>query len=274
MKIETRKRIVVPGFLLMVALMFGVASAPLLAMDGEGDESMGSGPASVYVVHGIPGGDLGLDPALPVDILVNGALCVLTEFTFGTIEGPLPLEPGMYDFAISLANTEEPCSNDPVINATGVPFEAGENASVIAFLDADGAPTATKFTNDVTRPGFFRSRLIAQHTAAAGAVDIEIKRRSPFFQPIVVEGVENGQQAAAELFPGFVNISILAAGTPVVVLGPAELKLKPYRAHLVYAVGTPSTGSFTVLVKEIMTEIRNNDSDDDSRRWWGRRYRN
>jgi hypothetical protein len=258
MKNTSRNWMAVPGFLMAVALVFGIGSGPLAAMGGEGDDSMGSGPASVYVVHGIPGGDLGLDPALPVDVLVNGALCVLTEFTFGTIEGPLPLEPGMYDFEISLANMDEPCSNDPVISAPGVPFAAGESASVIAFLDADGNPTAAKFTNDVSETSFLRSRLIVQHTAAAGAVDIEIKRRSPFFPPVVVPGVENGQQLAAEQFAGWINVSIFAAGTPIVVFGPAELRLKRFRAYLVYAVGTPSTGSFTLLTKEVMTEIANN----------------
>ena len=45
-------------------------------------EPMAPGTATVYVLHGIPGEDLGLDPELPVDVSVNGA-CALPGFTFG-----------------------------------------------------------------------------------------------------------------------------------------------------------------------------------------------
>ena len=96
------------------------------------------------------------------------------------------------------------------------------------------------------------------------AVDIKIERRSPFIKPIVVPGVENGQQAAADLFIGTIRVSILGAGTPLVVLGPAELELRPFRAYLVYAVGTPESGTFQLLVKNVLTRMGGRSHDDDS----------
>ena len=81
---------------------------------------------TVYVVHGIPAADLGLDGDLPVDVSLNGA-CTLEGFTFGEIIGPVPLDAGSYDIAISLANADAPCGNAPVIEAPGVAVEDGEN---------------------------------------------------------------------------------------------------------------------------------------------------
>ena len=81
--------------------------------------------AYAYVVHGIPGQDLGLDPALPVDVSVDGA-CAIPGFVFGQIVGPVPLPAGDREIAIALANSDEPCSNDPILGPVSIPFAAGE----------------------------------------------------------------------------------------------------------------------------------------------------
>ena len=47
--------------------------------------------ASVYIVHGIPGQDLGFAENLPIDIAVDGD-CVLRNLVFGQIYGPLSFE--------------------------------------------------------------------------------------------------------------------------------------------------------------------------------------
>src|SRR5208283_5238562 len=69
--------------------------------------------ASVYVVHGIPGHDVSksLDPALPVDVQVDGAICLASGLKFGDIAGPFTIPAGTYSITISLANTLQPCSN-------------------------------------------------------------------------------------------------------------------------------------------------------------------
>jgi hypothetical protein len=251
--------------------------------DSDSDDSGTSmpAPAQVYVVHGIPGGDLGLDPALPVDVLVNDSLCVLAGFTFGQIEGPLPLAEGTYNLKIGLADTTDPCANAasaPVIEAD-VPFASGESASVVAYLTEGGAPTGGKFVNDLSRPGSWKARLIAQHTANAPTVDVKITRpRFPFARPVAIPGLSNGDQVAAALLTGRVAVSISPAGSMTPVFGPVELVLHPHRAYLVYAVGGVQSGSFTLLVKEVMTTVRGaaddesddeSDDEDDGHRGWG-----
>jgi len=131
--------------------------------------------ASVYVVHGIDGRDLGLDQPLPVDVLANGSICLLQNFTFGTVAGPVALNAGTYNLQISLANTSNPCTNPAVITAD-VTFAAGEIASVIANLDGNGAPTANKYTEDLSALNTGMSRVNIRHDAWAPAVDIKLHK--------------------------------------------------------------------------------------------------
>jgi len=208
--------------------------------------------ASVRVAHGIPGQDLGLDPALPVDVLVNDSICLLQGFTFGEFAGPVELAPGTYDIKISLANPGSPCSNPAVINQD-VMFEEGEDATVIAHLTEDGAPTASKFTNDLSRAGLLKSRLIVHHTAAAPTVDVMLQRSFLFRRALMIEDFSNGDQAAAEVLPGRWNVSIAPAGASDPVFGPVPLVVKPFRTYLIYAVGSVNTGSFTLLVEPVKT---------------------
>jgi hypothetical protein len=244
-----------------VAVGLVLAILPFLAFAQADDD-----PAQVYVIHGIPGFDLGLeDNSLPVDVLVDDALCLLEGFTFGTIVGPVPLAAGTYNFKISLANGDDPCSNDAVIEAD-VPFSEGENATVIAHLTEDFAPTASKFDNDFssTMPG--KARLIAHHTAAAPTVDVDVRRDAPLVsRGLTIEDFTNGDQVAAEIRPGEWNISVLLPDTNVIVFGPTLVELKPFTAYLVYAVGSLDNGTFGYIINAKYTKIKPGRMDGDGR---------
>ena len=202
--------------------------------------------ASAFVVHGIPGSDLGLDPALPVDVSVNGA-CALPGFTFGEIVGPLDLPAGSYDIAIGLANDAAPCSEDPVIEAGGIELDAGESYSIVAHLSENGAPTASAFQNDLWANRYFAG-INAFHTAAAPRVDVKLQRSDRRFWKRFIRDVGNGEAASTPLFRGSWDASILPAGARHPVFGPATLELEGSTVYLVYAVGSLSSGSFTLLV--------------------------
>jgi hypothetical protein len=229
-------------FLMIVALALTSFAFPAPAR-ADGD-------AAVYVIHGIPGQDLGLDPALPVDVLVNDALCALSDFRFGQTAGLLALPAGTYNIKISLANAADPCSNGAVIDAD-VPFAAGENATVIAHLTAGGAPTASKFVNDVSALNPGTGRVIVRHTAAAPMVDIKIEF-SRKFNPLVtmIEGLSNPEQAGPlAVRPGLYDVTIFPAGSDQPVAGPVRIGVKPFTAYAYYAVGSLDTGSFTLLAQ-------------------------
>jgi uncharacterized surface protein with fasciclin (FAS1) repeats len=207
-------------------------------------------PATVYVVHGIPGQDLGADPALPVDVSVNGD-CALPGFSFGQIAGPLSLPAGDYEIAISVANSGAPCSNTPVIGPVTVPFADGENISIVAHLTEQGAPTASKFANDVSAIRN-RARLVARHVAAAPAVDIRLFRLSDQkeSQLRVFKNVTNGQEAQTELNAGRLKIGIFVAGTRDEVLEVRQ-RLEKRKLYLEYVVGSPANGTLQLLEQVI-----------------------
>jgi hypothetical protein len=235
-----------------LATIFALVLVAALALPGA--MVAASEPAEVYVAHGIPGQDVdpGLDPALPVDVSVDGA-CVLQGFVFGEIVGPLSLPAGSYDIAISLADPDNPCGNDPVIGPVSVPFAEGENATVIAHLTADGAITASKFENDFSPMGRGQARLIAHHTAYAPAVNVDV-RRDGAMDGLVIPGFANGDQAVADVRPGKWLVSLFPALTAELntpVFGPVPVGLRPFTIYLVYAVGSVDSGSFTLLVKDI-----------------------
>ena len=157
------------ALLAAMVLLAGVA-APLSAQN-----------ASVRIVHGIPGADVspGLDPALPVDVLVNDAICLLQGLTFGSIAGPYTLPEGTYDVKISVANTLEPCSGAAAI-AAPVPVAAGENVSIGDKLISAG--DGTLIANGSETSGTTVRQIVAIATEAedlsgSGAVDTLIEVR-------------------------------------------------------------------------------------------------
>lgn len=203
--------------------------------------------ASVYVVHGIAGQDLGLTASLPVDISVNGT-CALTSFTFGEIAGPLSLPAGTYDVKIGLANSAMPCSEAPVISAM-VPVASGENASIVAHLTEAGAPTASKFVNHISTAK--KPRVILHHTAKAPAVDIELSRNPRYRLNKSIGNVSNGAQASVDLVAGKWDASLFLPGTSTRVFGVDKIPFKQKTTTLVYVVGSPETGSLTYLTKVV-----------------------
>ena len=227
------------------------ASLALAAFTGLSN-AQAAPDAQVYVIHAIPGQDLGLAPDLPVDVSVDGA-CALPGFTFGEIVGPISFPEGTSNITISLADADAPCSEAPVISVA-VPFTAGETATIIAHLDANGAPTASKFVNDLSPAATGDSRILLHHTAAAPAVDLRLLQRRQISGPrfaAKVPGAVNGDQAVVDVPADLYQVGVLLAGTETVVLGPAEGFLGAGQATLVYVVGSASSGSLTIIVQRL-----------------------
>ncbi len=212
----------------------------------------GPGNASVYVIHGIRGEDLGAPAALPVDVSVNGA-CALKDFEFGNIVGPLSLPAGSYAIAISLADDDPStgCNNAPVIGPATIRFRSGENATVIAHLTEDGAPTASKFTNRVRGLNERNARLVVRHTAAAPTVDIGVNRGDREIR--CLKNLSNGGEVITTVRAGAYHVFVYPAGAPSPVAGPIPADLAGDKVTIVYAVGTLSKGTFTVLAQVLPT---------------------
>ncbi|HSP06021.1 MAG TPA: DUF4397 domain-containing protein [Acidobacteriota bacterium] len=218
------------GFLALAMLAL---AAPLFAQ---------SDTATVYVIHGIPGTDIGAPRALPVDVSVDGS-CALKNFTFGNIVGPVTLPAGTVTVKISLASTSNPCGGATALGPVSIKLKTGENASIIASLTADGKPTVRKYTNDTSKAFGGRAKVAVHHTAYAPKVDVSIDPKSK------VNSFRNGEKFVIESDAGTAQVSIAPAGSSTPVFGPISVTLVKNTNYLVYAVGSVANNTFTLLLK-------------------------
>ena len=226
---------------------FAVAAAGLLAVQAWAQPAQAQ-DASVQVIHGINGSDLGFDVALPVDIAVNGG-CALEGVSFRDIARNVPLPAGSYDIEVSLADASTPC--DGLLAVSGrVDLAVFENASIIAHLNQAGSPTLTKVTNDVSDLDSGKARLAVVHAAVAPPVNITSKRKR---SRIRIFGLANGEQS----FP-----SDVGAGTYKLRISPATsfkslvrvpVTLDPQVSYTAFAVGSLENGTFDLIVLDQST---------------------
>lgn len=214
------KRLIALAAALVLAAMF---AAPANAQDNS----------DVYVIHGIPG--------VTVDVYVDGAL-TLEAFEPMDIAGPLSLPAATYQIQI-FATGADPAADEAVIDVSpAVP--GGESLSVIAHLDAGGAPSLSAFVNDLSALDSGEGRVTIRHTAAAPAVDIVAGGAA-------VDGltnIANGSEAVVVLPADDYPTGIAAAGTTD-VLFDAPVTAASGQNTIVYAVGDLAGGTFGLMAQ-------------------------
>jgi hypothetical protein len=215
--------------------------------------AMAQDEATVFIVHGIPGIDLNLDPDLPVDIAVDGA-CLLTNFKFGEITDALSLPAGTYNIQIKLADLSNPCGGTTVIEAD-VPFDANEKCTVIAHLTDEGGITASKFTHDLSAIKRNKARILMHHTANAPGVDI---KWVPMVDNISArmnqkDEFEYGDKYQIEVRP-FPNnswrMSLAPRGTGITIF-TQDFQFEDFTAYGMFAVGSVANGTFRFILNTI-----------------------
>lgn len=214
--------------------------------------------ASVYVVHGVP--------AVAVDVYVNGEGPVLEDFEFSTIAGPLALPAGSYDIDVYVADAD-PATSDPAI-ARSVDLVDGQTAALVAHLTEAGGLTLTPFGLDPSATERGASRLALRHTAAAPPVDLIVQSPVRFGDREVVVGLTNGAGAMSAIPSGPTRVTIALPGTRDAVVPEIDIVLEPGKVYAVYAVGSLSDETFTVLAQVIepVTEGMEDDLKRDARR--------
>ncbi len=209
--------------------------------------------ANVIVVHGINGGAVGADSALPVDVSVNGA-CALPGFQYKQIVGPLALPAGTIQVAVHPANPSNPCGLPALIGPAAIPLAAGEDVAIIAHLTADGAPTASKYTLDLSPTVNNKARVSVFHTAAAPAVDAYLSAPGGFGNfgqtAFLLRQFVNNEQVTVSAPAGAWDLSVAVAGSSAAVIGPATVRLMENTGYLFFVVGEPTSGTLDVIVKD------------------------
>ncbi len=214
---------------LMVATLVAVLAAPFfMAGQASADDA-----ARIHLIHGIPGVD--------VDVEAGGEN-VFENFKFGDTQDLSALAGATLEgLKVKAAGTDT-----VAIDAGDVALPASGNYTVIAHLDAEGAPALAVFENDATNTAAGEGRLTVRHAAAAPAVDILANGAAAF------ENVTNGNGGSLDLAAGVVSASVVPTGeTEPVVIGPADLDVKEGEHLLVYAVGSLDEDSLTVLTETI-----------------------
>jgi hypothetical protein len=188
--------------------------------------------ATLTVVHGVPG--------LPeaVDVFANGSQ--LFSFCFEEQRGPLSLPAGTYAVDVRLFGA--------TVLSQSFTLAAGDDVSVAAHLDANGAPRLSAFVNDSAALALPAARVAVRHAAEAPAVDVA------FFvggnEVLTIPGLSNGSQAAADVPPGTYDVALRVAGTATVAFGPVPVTVKDGVRYGVFAVGEVGTSNFGLLVQQ------------------------
>ncbi len=210
----------------------GIVAGAALALGAVAPASAEEGDvAMLSVLHGVPG--------LTVDVYVNDDL-TLEDFEPGDLAGPLELPAGTYSVQINAADSE-----DAAIGPVDLPLEAGMNYTAAAHLDADGAPTASLFTNDTSSSAAGEGRLTVRHIAAAPAVDVLAGGDA------VVTDLANPDEASLDLPAGTISASVAAAGTTDPVLGPADVTVNEGELTIAYAWGSLEDENLALAVQTV-----------------------
>ncbi|MDQ0120624.1 hypothetical protein J2T22_003830 [Pseudarthrobacter defluvii] len=210
------------------------AAAIAAAIALAGPANAAEGDAQLSVLHGVPG--------LTVDVWVNGDR-TLDDFTPGTLAGPLALPAGTYEIAITAADAAD--ASAPAIGPVSVTLAANGNYTAAAHLGADGKPTASLFTNDVSRIEAGKGKLTVRHAAAAPAVDVLAGGTA------VVTNLANPNEQTLTLDPGTVPAAVAAAGTTTPVIGPADVTVAEGTHTIVYAWGSLADQNLKLAVQTI-----------------------
>ena len=214
-------------------LLVGTAAGVMLVA-GAVPAHAADGDAQLSVLHGVPG--------LTVDVYVNGDL-TLDDFEPGDLAGPLELPGGTYTVAITAADAMD--DSEPAIGPIDLTLEDGMNYTAAAHLDAEGTPTASLFTNDISNTAAGEGRLTVRHAAAAPAVDILAGGDA------VIEGLENPNEEVLDLPAGTVPAAVAAAGTTEPVVGPTDVNVAEGVNTIVYAWGSLEDDNLALAVQTI-----------------------
>lgn len=219
---------------ILTAGIAGIGAGALVALGAVAPATAAEDAAMLSVLHGVPD--------LTVDVYVDDEL-TLDDFAPGDLAGPLELPAGTYSVAITAADAAD--ASEPAIGPVDLPLEAGGNYTAVAHLDAEGNPTATLFTNDVSEIAAGQGRLTVRHTAAAPAVDVLAGGEA------VISGLENPDEATLDLPAGTVSAAVAAAGTTEPVLGPADVEVAEGTLTIAYAWGSLEDGNLALAVQTV-----------------------
>jgi hypothetical protein len=214
------------------AAALAVGAGAVVAGAGPAFAQSSSADAMVTVVHGIPN--------VPVDVYANGD-DVLSDFTFKSIK-TLEIPAGTYTIDLRKAGSSP--TSAPILSGT-VMLTAGERASVVAALSPSGQPELETYKNPSTSPASGDGEIVVRHDAEAPAVEVVGSNPSDK----IISSLTNPDQASLQVPAGNLSASVKEVSSGKTLLGPTTLDVQSGKVLILYAVGDPAQGTFTVLTQ-------------------------
>ena len=204
--------------------------------------------SSMYLVQGIPGRDYAAatDPAFPVDVLLNDEVCYVHGLPYGSMTGPLTLQPGTYNLKVSIADSLAPCTNTPLINRS-VTIDAKTDISAVTALSEDGTPTLLTFTNNLSPVTEGMGRVLLAE--AAGAPAVQAVFQNTVTMKTYTYSVDPGTLLDIALPAGNYTVQ-LNQGTTTLVAA-TFLRLDPQSVNLLYAVGEVANNTVALVTRSL-----------------------
>jgi hypothetical protein len=213
-------------------LGLAVATAALALVAVAGPASAAT-PATVNVVHGIPG--------VAVDVCVGGS-AVKSNFKYGQqFRAQLPA--GSYTIKVR-AHTATACKGTLLIKQA-VTLTDGLNATAVANYKA-GAPVLSIFVNDITVPSG-KATISVIHAAKAPTVDVWLNGGTA---PAISDLARRTAVGPVAVDPGVYSWWVSAVDTWQPVIGPRAASLSADTAYQIIAVGTKASNYRFVVVKQ------------------------
>ena len=217
-----------------------------------GASAIAADHADLYFVHGIPGRAIAgnLDPALPIDVLINGESCLVQGLTFTNTTGPFPLSPGRYDLQISPANTDAPCANPPVLDSQ-VTLTSGASVSVVAAISA-GQPVPLDFAGDLFPLTRGSARFVFIQSADAPTLQVTLTQVRVKHPKSFTVTADRGAQAEAIVPAGTYLVRVFAADSTA-LLTSEQIGLGDRYSTFTYATGVAENNSVVLVNRVIRT---------------------
>lgn len=156
------------------------------------------------------------------------------------------LAAGLYDVGV-YADGDVPGQGSPLVEAKAVKVSSGQNVTVTANLDDDGAPAMNVFVNQTTTVKGRQATLTVRHIAAAPAVDVVAAGKA------IVKDLANAVQFVVVVPAGQVSADVNLAGTDTIAIGPADLDLRKGTNTIVYAWGSAAAGNLALTTQVVDT---------------------
>ncbi|MGB6865141.1 MAG: DUF4397 domain-containing protein [Candidatus Aminicenantaceae bacterium] len=244
----------------LVSVFFvGLFSIGLNAQEEEASDQA-IDDASVYIVHGVPGLDIGEEATYPVDIYINGTKR-LSAIKYGQIKR-VKIPSGTASIEFYKVGMGPEAGYPPVISGNFI-FKKQETASIVAYLHPDGEVRFVKFTNDFSPAGDpSKCRVIVHNTSEEAQLLFYLynkrqKDNHPWVENDVLEtGDKNVFEIAKQSLVGYYNGTWiwwlhLDDGTHMVNVYDKPLSIKAGKGILVYLVGSRATKTFKVIKKVV-----------------------